>query len=57
MAILICSRFMSLSEYVDIYTGEMNVDREQEFNYPLPPSFFHVMEFLEVEDYHQFQLH
>ena len=56
MSILICSRFMSLAEYVDLYTGEMRVDREQEFNYPLPPSFFHVMEFLEIEDYQKFAI-
>lgn len=54
MGILICSRFMSLAEYLQLYTGEMNVDREQEFNYPLPPSFFHIMEFLEVENYNKF---
>ena len=54
MAILISNRFMSLAEYINLYTGELNVDREQEFNYPLPPSFFHVMEFLEVDDYQQF---
>jgi hypothetical protein len=45
---------MSLAEYITLYTGELNVDREQEFSYPLPPSFFHVMEFLEVDDYQQF---
>lgn len=56
MAILICSRFMSLGEYVELYTGELNVDREQEFSYPLPPSFFHVMEFLEVDDYQKFSI-
>ena len=54
MAILISNRFMSLAEYINLYTGELNVDREQEFSYPLPPSFFHVMEFLEVDDYQQF---
>ena len=54
LAILISNRFMSLAEYINLYTGELNVDREQEFNYPLPPSFFHVMEFLEVDDYQQF---
>lgn len=54
MGILICSKFMSLAEYLQLYSGEMNVDREQEFNYPLPPSFFHIMEFLEVENYGAF---
>ena len=48
MGILICSRFMNLQEYLQLYTGEMNVDREEEGNYPLPPSFFEVMEFLEI---------
>jgi hypothetical protein len=46
MSILISSKFMSLPEYIQLYTGEMNVDREQEFSYPLPPSFFHAMEYL-----------
>lgn len=54
MGILICNKFMNLQEYLQLYTGEMNVDREQEFNYPLPPSFFHVMEFLEVDNYTKF---
>lgn len=48
MGILICSHFLSLQEYVELYTGEVNVDREQESNYPLPPSFLEVMEFLEI---------
>lgn len=43
MAILISNRFMTLVEYVDLYIGDMNVDREQEFNYPLPPNFFEIM--------------
>jgi hypothetical protein len=44
---------MSLAEYINLYTGELNVDREQEFSYPLPPPFFHVMEFLDADDYQQ----
>jgi uncharacterized protein involved in exopolysaccharide biosynthesis len=55
MSILISSRFMSLQEYIDFYIGEINVDRDQEFNYPLPPTFFEVMEFLELEDYESFR--
>jgi hypothetical protein len=51
MGILICNKFMSLEEYLELYVGEVNVDREQEANYPLPPSFLEVMEFLEIEQY------
>jgi hypothetical protein len=29
MSILISNRFMSLEEYVDLYIGELNVDRDQ----------------------------
>ena len=37
---------MSLKEYLRVYCGEMNVDREAEMDYPLPPTFFDVMEYL-----------
>ena len=37
---------MSLEEYLKIYVGEMELQKEQESNYPLPPSFFEMMEFL-----------
>jgi hypothetical protein len=37
-----------------MYIGEINVDREYEFSYPLAPSFFQVMEFLECQDYRTF---
>ena len=51
MSILNGEKFMSLSEYVKLYVSEMDVQKEQESNYPLPPSFFEIMEFLEVEQY------
>lgn len=54
MAILNCSKFMSLAEYTKLYCQEMEVVREQESNYPLPPTFFELMEFLEVENYENF---
>lgn len=54
MAILNCSKFMSLSEYIKMYCQEMEVVREQEANYPLPPTFFEVMEYLDVENYEDF---
>jgi hypothetical protein len=50
MSILISNHFMSLDEYVDLYIKEMEVERESELNYPLPPSFFEVMEFLESNE-------
>jgi len=31
---------MSLDEYLKLYVCEMDVQKEQESNYPLPPSFF-----------------
>ena len=46
MSILNGNTFMSLEEYLKLYTGEMDAEKEQESNYPLPPSFFQVMEFL-----------
>ena len=51
MAILNCDKFMSLDDYLGLYLGEMNVEKEQESNYPLPPSFFEIMEYLEIENY------
>jgi hypothetical protein len=54
MGLLISSRFMSLAEYCSLYIGEMNVDRDYEFSYPLAPSFFQVMEFLECQEYRAF---
>ena len=54
MGILTCENFMNLEEYVKMYVGDMDVEREQESNYPLPPSFFEVMEFLEIEQYEDF---
>jgi hypothetical protein len=54
MAILSCHKFMSLAEYTKLYCEEMEVVREQEKNYPLPPGFFEVMEYLEVENYENF---
>jgi hypothetical protein len=54
MSILNCSRFMSLDEYIKLYIGEIEIEKEAESNYPLPPSFFDVMEFLEVDDYESY---
>ena len=51
MSILNGEKFMTIEEYIKLYTSEMEVQKEQESNYPLPPSFFEVMEFLDVELY------
>ena len=55
MSILICNRFMTLSEYAELYLSEGTADKEAESNYPLPPSIFNVMEFLEIENYQDFK--
>ena len=31
------------------------MDREAEMDYPLPPTFFDVMEYLEISDYQAFK--
>lgn len=48
MSLLICDRFMTLEEYYNIYIKTMDYEKEADRNYPLPPSIFNVMEFLEV---------
>ena len=55
MAILICGNFMSLDEYSEIYLTDGKADKEAESNYPLPPSIFNVMEFLEIDNYQNFK--
>lgn len=42
---------MNLQEYLGLYMGGVDVEKEMESNYPLPPTFFDVMEFLEVQQY------
>jgi hypothetical protein len=48
MSILISDRFISLSQYYEMYIKTPTYEREAEVNYPLPPSIFNVMEFLEI---------
>ena len=55
MSVLTNRQFMSLEEYLEIYAGEVEVDREEELNYPLPPSFFDIMEFLESKNYEEYR--
>jgi hypothetical protein len=55
MSILISKEFMSLEEYLSIYTDEVEVTKEGDLNYPLPPNVFKMIEFMEVEeDYKRF---
>ena len=51
MSLLICERFMTLEEYNETYIKELPYTREAESNYPLPPSIFNVMNFLETNNY------
>ena len=55
MSLLICERFMTLEEYHDTYIKEVSYQRESSNNYPLPPSIFNIMEFLEIENYEMFK--
>ena len=57
MSILNGDKFMNLDQYKKLYLSEMDVQKQQQSNYPLPPSFFDVMEFLEVEKYETFMKH
>ena len=54
MSLLISEQFMSLMEYIDIYTGEINITKEADLNYPLPPNMFDMIEFMELDDYKSF---
>ena len=55
MSLLICERFMTLEEYYNIYIKTIDYEKEADRNYPLPPSIFNVMEFLEIENYEMFK--
>ena len=46
MSILISKQFMSLEEYIEIYVGEIDITKEADLNYPLPPNMFKMLEFM-----------
>ncbi len=55
MSILVSKQFMSMEEYLEIYLEEVEVTKESDLNYPLPPNVFKMIEFMEVqEDYRKF---
>ena len=55
MQILNCDRFMTLQDYFELYLTSGTANKEAESNYPLPPSIFNVMEFLEIDNYQNFK--
>lgn len=40
MSILVSKHFMSLEEYLSIYLDEVEMTKESDLNYPLPPNMF-----------------
>ena len=55
MSILVSKHFMSMEEYLEIYLEEVEVTKESDLNYPLPPNVFKMIEFMEIqEDYRRF---